>query len=103
MKKNTIQEVLNGSVFTHGWFKRQTKLFLMIAALAFVYIYLGLYSAQQQRHYSKMKEQLKNSEYELLTLRSSLTDLTRQSSVSRELLRRGSRLSENEKAVKRIR
>jgi len=98
----TLQEIINGGVFTRGWFREQKRLIILICALIFLYIYAG-FRAQRRHHYlSELQTELTDVRYEQLTIHANLTDLTRQSAVARELHSRGSLLQENNKPVIRL-
>ncbi|MBR1922774.1 MAG: hypothetical protein IJ838_03360 [Paludibacteraceae bacterium] len=97
MKKVTLQEVLNGSIFTRAWFRRQYKLLGLIVLLLFLYVYAGYQAEKQHKQLGDLQGKLKKSRYELLTLQADLTDMTRQSSIAEELKKRNSPLRENKK------
>ena len=94
MKKVTLQEVLNGSIFTRAWFRRQYKLLGLIVLLLFLYVYAGYQAEKQHKQLGDLQGKLKKSRYELLTLQA---DMTRQSSIAEELKKRNSPLRENKK------
>ena len=102
MNIKAIQRVLNGEWLTDEWISRHKWMLLIVAFWAFVYIYMGFFSARQQRHEAELKKELREQEYTLVTLQSKLTNLTRQSSVAEELKKNGSRLKECTQTVKRI-
>lgn len=67
-----------------------------------IYVYSGYRAEQQHKYLGDLQDELQDAEYELLTLQSELTDMTRQSSVAEELERRGSRLQTNKVPAVRI-
>lgn len=97
-----LQDVLNGNIFSSDWLKKQYKLIGLILFLVMVYVYAGYRAEQQHKRLGDLQEELQDAEYELLTLQSELTDMTRQSSVAGELERRGSRLQTNKTPAVRI-
>lgn len=97
-----LQDILNGNIFSSAWLKRQYKLIGMILFLIMFYVYLGYQSEKQHKRLGDLQDELRDAQYELLTLQGELTDLTRQSSVEAELARRGSRLQTNKTPAIRI-
>lgn len=90
-----LRDVLNGNIFSSEWIRKQYKLLGLILFLVMVYIYAGYRAEEQHKRLGDLQEELQDARYELLTLQSELTDMTRQSSVAEELERRGSRLKIN--------
>ena len=76
MSIRDLQQILNGDIFTHDFFKRHRTLLLLIAVRILIYIYAGFYSEKQQHDLSVLKRQLRDAD---------------------------SQLKENKRAVKRIR
>lgn len=91
----TIQDILSGNIFTRQWFRKQYPLLILVGVLLFFYVYAGIEAERRTLYLNELQKSLLDTRYELLTLRSELTDLTRQSTVADELQRRGSRLQEN--------
>ena len=100
--KITLQEILNGQIFTRETIKKQYKLFALAALLLIIYIYAGYYAQTQFSRMTQTQKQLKEAEYELQTLQSKLTDLTKQSSLADELKKRDSKVKESIYPPKRI-
>ena len=103
MKHITLKDILNGDIVTADWFRRQYMVLLLIGGLLFVYIYQGYVAQRQNYRTSKLKKEIQDADYELMTMQATLTDLTRQSAVAGELKERGSELQENSKPVIRLR
>ena len=98
-KKVTIQEVMNGQFFTREWFHNQRGIISLVIVLILVYIYAG-YAAQRQHFKMTMLEKdLQAAEYEQLTIHANLTEVTRQSSIVKELQSKGSTIKENNTPV----
>ena len=55
MSKFSIKDILSGDVLSHGWFKQQYKVILLIRGLIFLYIYSGYQSQLQQRILSDLQ------------------------------------------------
>lgn len=95
MAKLSIKEILSGNVLSHGWFKHQYKLILLISLLIFIYIYSGYQSERQQHRLSDLEQQLEDVQMTQLTISASLMDKTRQSSISTMLQSHGSAVKES--------
>ncbi len=98
----TFQEVLSGNVFTREWARKQYPVLVLVLVLLFAYVYAGIEAERRSLYLNELQKEQKDAHYELLTLQSELTDLTRQSSVARELDQRGSHLKENRLPAIRI-
>jgi len=94
-----LQEILNGDFLTREWFRNQYRLFILIGALVFLYIFFGFQAQRQQHRLTGLQKELQNKHFEQLTIEAELTERTRQSTMSRELQERGSELRENKKPV----
>ncbi len=97
MKKITLQEVLNGSIFTRRWVRQQYGVIALVVGLIFLYVYFGFESERQYKRLNDLQDELQDAHYELITIESELTSLTRQSAVADQLRERGSQLKENRK------
>lgn len=94
-KRINIQEILSGNIFTHDFFRKQYKLFLLIAALLFIYIYNGFECQKQARQMARLEQQIKDAHYELLDLSAEYTEMTRPSTLNRLLKERNSQVRES--------
>ena len=102
MAKLSIKEILSGNVLSHGWFKQQYKLLLLISGLIFFYIYSGYQSQRQQRALSDLQKELLDVQMTQMTVNSELMNKSRQSSIVTLLQEKGSQLKENKTPVIRI-
>lgn len=98
-KKRKIQQIANGDILTHGWFRRQYKLILLIAGLIFIYIFMDFQAQRQQHRLTNLQKELQETQFEYLTIEAELTQKTRQSAVKEQLQQRGSELKENVRPV----
>lgn len=98
-----IQNILNGNAFTQGWFKKQYKIIVLVCGLIFIYIYCGFKSQAQYHHLTELRKELKDAQYELLTRKTTLTMLCKESSLMPVLRERGSQLESCQEAVIRVR
>ncbi|MBO7502133.1 MAG: hypothetical protein J6T32_02830 [Paludibacteraceae bacterium] len=103
MKNITAQEILNGDILTRKWVTNQKWVALLVFALLVLYVYSAYAAQRQQRKIDDLKKELVDEQYTLSTKRAELTKLTRQSSLSEELNKRGSQLRENQEPIIRIR
>ena len=90
-----LQEVLNGDIFTKGWVRRQYRLFAMIFVLMSVYIFEGYQSQRQQARIVELNRALQDAHYEYLTVNAELTEMSRQSVISKRLRDAGSNVKES--------
>lgn len=90
-----LQEVLNGDIFTKGWVRRQYRLFAMIFVLMIVYIFEGYQSQRQQARIVELNRALQDAHYEYLTVNAELTEMSRQSVISKRLRDAGSNVKES--------
>ncbi len=102
MSKFSIKDILSGDVLSHGWFKQQYKVILLISGLIFMYIYSGYQSQRQQRVLSDLQKELQDVQLTQLTLNTELMNKSRQSSVARMLKEKGSTVKETNKPATRI-
>ena len=90
-----LQDVLNGDIFTKGWVRRQYRLFAMIFVLMIVYIFEGYQSQRQQVRIVELNRALQDAHYEYLTVNAELTEMSRQSVISKRLRDAGSNVKES--------
>ena len=102
MKRETIQEVLNGEFLRSEWFRKQYKLIILICVLVFIYILAGYHSIQQQHRLSDLRKEVRDKKFEYLSLSTQLVNVTMQSSIVAELEKKGSPLKENKKPAVKI-
>ena len=102
MGKLSLKEILTGNVLSHGWFKRQYKLILLICGLIFLYIYGGYQSQCQRRILNELQKELKDVQMTQLTVNSKLMEKTRQSSIVKLLKDKDSKIKESTTPAIRI-
>ncbi len=90
-----MQDVLNGNIFTMQRVRRHYKLFLLIFVLLIVYIFEGYQSQRQQARIVELNRALQDAHYEYLTVNAELTEMSRQSIISRRLKDAGSNVKES--------
>lgn len=101
MSKFSLRDILSGNVLGHEWFKQQYKLILLISGLIFVYIYCGYQSQRQQRQLSDLQKELQDAQMVQLTVHAELMNKSRQSSITKMLQDKGSKVKEsNTPAIK---
>ncbi|MBE6325279.1 MAG: hypothetical protein E7074_09975 [Bacteroidales bacterium] len=90
-----LQDILNGNIFTSGWVRKQYRLFGLIFVLLIVYIFEGYQSQRQQARIVELNRALQDAHYEYLTVNAELTEMSRQSVVSKRLKDAGSNVKES--------
>jgi len=98
----SIQDILNGNIFTKGWMKRQYKLFVLIFVLLIIYIFAGYQSQKQQARLADLSRDLQDARYEYLTINAELVEMSRQSVISKRLKEAGSNVKESTTPAIRI-
>ena len=91
----SMQDVLNGNIFTKQRVRRHYKLLLLIFVLLIVYIFEGYQSQRQQARIVELNRALQDAHYEYLTINAELTEMSRQSIVSKRLKDAGSNVKES--------
>ena len=102
MCKFSLKEILSGDILTKAWFKRQYKLIGLISVLIFMYIHCGYLSQRQQRNLSEAQKELQDAKFVLLSLNAELMEKTRQSSISKILENKGSKVKPSNTPAIRI-
>lgn len=82
MKKRTsLKNIIGGDILATDFFRRQTKLLVLIMVLILFYIH-NRYAAQQQMiEIDKLKKELIDIKYDALTRSSELMERSRQSRI----------------------
>lgn len=82
MKKRTsLKSILGGDILATDFFRRQTKLFVLIMVFVIFYIH-NRYAAQQQMiEIDRLKKELIDIKYDALTRNSELMEKSRQSRI----------------------
>jgi hypothetical protein len=95
----TTKKVLGGDLLSSGTFKFFPFL-VFIAFLAFVYIANNYYAEAKIRKINGLRKELKEINFEYITTKSKLEDLSKQSKLSKQLVNTG--LHESTEPVKTI-
>lgn len=93
------RQVLGGEMLSTGTF-RYLPFLVFIAFLAFVYIANNYYAEAKIRNINSLRKELKEINFEYITTKSKLEDLSKQSKLSRQVLKTG--LIESTEPVKTI-
>ena len=97
MTRSHVQDILNGDIFTKEWMRQQYKLFALIFVLLIVYIYQGYQAQRQQARIVQLSSAIQDAHYEYLTINAELTEMSRQSIISKRLQEAGSKVKESTK------
>jgi hypothetical protein len=80
-KRSSLKSILGGDILATDFFRRQTKLFVLIMAFVIFYIH-NRYAAQQQMiEIDRLKQELIDIKYDALTRNSELMEKSRQSRI----------------------
>ena len=80
-KSNSLKSILVGDSLATEFFRRQTKLLVLIMVLVIFYIHNRYASQQQQIEIDKLKKELIDIKYDALTRSSELMEKSRQSRI----------------------
>ena len=80
-KSNSLKSILGGDILATDFFRRQTKLLVLIMVLIIFYIHNRYASQQQQIEIDKLKKELIDIKYDALTRSSELMEKSRQSRI----------------------
>ena len=92
MYKFSLKEILSGNILTKAWLKRQYKVIGLISVLIFVYIHCGYLAQRQQCNLSELQKELQDAQFVQLSLSAELMEKTRQSSISKMLVEKESKV-----------
>ena len=92
MYKFSLKDILSGNILTKAWLKRQYKVIGLISVLIFVYIHCGYLAQRQQRNLSELQKELQDAQFVQLSLSAELMEKTRQSSISKMLTEKESKV-----------
>ena len=98
----SMQDVLNGNIFTKNLVRRQYKLFILIFGLLIVYIFEGYQAQKQQARIVELNRALQDAHYEYLTVNAELVEMSRQSVIAKRLRDAGSDVKESTTPAVRI-
>jgi hypothetical protein len=80
-KKSSLKSILGGDILATDFFRRQTKLIVLIMAFVIFYIH-NRYAAQQQIiEIDRLKKELIDIKYDALTVNAKLMEKSRQSLI----------------------
>lgn len=91
-KKMSIRSILGGDILTNDFFKRQTRLLILIMILTVLYIDNRYSSQQELIEIDRLKKELDDVKYDALTRSSELMEKSRQSKIEEYISTQGSEL-----------
>ena len=80
-KRASLKSILGGDILATDFFRRQTKLLVLIMVFIIFYIHNRYASQQQQIEIDKLKKELIDIKYDALTRSSELMERSRQSRI----------------------
>lgn len=81
IKSSTIRDILNGEILSKNFLRKQYRLIIMIAILAFWYVDNRYTCETQLAKEIELKKEIQDLKYESLTISAELMDISRQSNV----------------------
>lgn len=91
-KHASLKSILGGDILATDFFRRQTKLLVLIMVFIIFYIHNRYASQQQQIEIDKLKKELIDIKYDALTRSSELMEKSRQSRIEEYISTEGSDL-----------
>lgn len=91
-KHMSIRSILGGDILANDFFKRQTRLLILIMILTVLYIDNRYSSQQELIEIDKLKKELTDIKYDALTRSSELMEKSRQSRIEEYISTEESRL-----------
>ncbi len=88
----SIRSILGGDILANDFFKRQTRLLILIMILTVLYIDNRYSSQQELIEIDKLKKELEDVKYDALTRSSELMEKSRQSKIEEYIATKGSEL-----------
>lgn len=88
----SLKTILGGDILATEFFRRQTKLVVLIMLLILFYIHNRYVCQQQTIEIDKLKKELTDIKYDALTRSSELMELSRQSRIEEYIKTRDSQL-----------
>ena len=79
--RTSLKNIIGGDILATDFFRRQTKLLVLIMVLIIFYIHNRYASQQQQIEIDKLKKELIDIKYDALTRSSELMEKSRQSRI----------------------
>ena len=80
-KHMSIRSILGGDILANDFFKRQTRLLILIMVLTIIYINNRYESQQEMIEIDRLKKELTDIKYDALTRSSELMEKSRQSRI----------------------
>ena len=80
-KRTSLKSILGGDILATDFFRRQTKLLVLIMVFVIFYIHNRYASQQQQIEIDRLKKELIDIKYDALTRSSELMEKSRQSRI----------------------
>lgn len=80
-KANSLKNIVGGDILAADFFRRQTKLLVLIMVFIIFYIHNRYASQQQQIEIDRLKKELIDIKYDALTRGSELMEKSRQSRI----------------------
>ena len=99
---STFLKILNGDFLTHNNSTKQLPFFLFLAVIAIVYIANGYYAERTVRQINDANKELKELHSEYITTKSTLMQVSTQSSVAKLAGEHVAGLQESKEAPKKI-
>lgn len=90
--KMSIRSILGGDILANDFFKRQTRLLILIMILTVLYIDNRYSSQQELIEIDRLKKELDDVKYDALTRSSELMEKSRQSKIEEYISTQGSEL-----------
>ena len=101
-KRASLKSILGGDILATDFFRRQTKLLVLIMVFIIFYIHNRYASQQQQIEIDKLKKELIDIKYDALTRSSELMERSRQSRIEEYISTKESDLQVTEKILCRF-
>jgi len=96
IKTSSVRDFLNGNIFIKKFMRKQYRLILLIALLAFIYIGNRYYCESQIKKAEQLESQLTDLQYLSLPVSAELLQLSRKSTVQTKIAQHNLDLKESE-------
>lgn len=91
-KRTSWKEIVGGDILAADFFRRQTKLMVLVMVLVLFYIHNRYACQQQMLEIDRLKKELTDTKYDALTRNSELMERSRQSRIEEYISTRQSDL-----------
>lgn len=91
-KRTSLKNIIGGDILATDFFRRQTKLLVLIVVLIMFYIHNRYVCQRQMIDIDRQKQELIDIKYDALTRSSELMEKSRQSHIEEYIIRKGSDL-----------